>query len=396
MAQTDHPATVSSKPMSILPATATLSPETACLYQAIGRGRTDVSNKVKLQLRTSRPGKIQVDGLIRISLLLEGQTVFAWLDESAWMDWITPLLPAPDLASIAPELHLAAAIWTLTTWFDWCTCRQLPPPIVKAVDAAESLPVQSLPVPPFCLSLSQCEDVTAHGGNTLHDKVQDNTAYRHLDIYLDGFSPLWLTDMANAMPQPAPPQVKTITVPAIAGFVRLTLAKMTALKVGDTVMMSWEVPLDNGELLLALGVQMAQIRLIEENIFKVECMMQTPFDNDKGGSEHEQAPYRAELSTDGLTDADTDADNADEVVSAVDTLPVTLSFEIGQMTVPVSTLAALEVGKMLEAEFTATADIGIRAHGRLIAIAKLVRIGDRLGAQITRMASHDTAQPDMT
>ncbi len=70
-------------------------------------------------------------------------------------------------------------------------------------------------------------------------------------------------------------------------------------------------------------------------------------------------------------------------------LPMTLMFEIGQMTVPLSALSQLKEGDVLAADFKTAPEIGIRTQGRLIATASLVRIGERLGAKITRLIAPD-------
>src|SRR5260363_413031 len=59
--------------------------------------------------------------------------------------------------------------------------------------------------------------------------------------------------------------------------------------------------------------------------------------------------------------------------------------KIGRMTTPLSKLADLQTGDVLETTFETAPDVGIRAQGKLIASAKLVRVGERLGAQITQM-----------
>ncbi len=77
--------------------------------------------------------------------------------------------------------------------------------------------------------------------------------------------------------------------------------------------------------------------------------------------------------------------------SAIGDLPMTLVFEIGRMPVPLTRLAGLQVGDVLETALGLAPEIGIRAQGKLIAAAKLVRVGERLGAQITRMMHSDLA-----
>src|SRR5260364_150774 len=52
---------------------------------------------------------------------------------------------------------------------------------------------------------------------------------------------------------------------------------------------------------------------------------------------------------------------------AVGDLPVTLVFEIGRMTTPLSKLADLQTGDVLETTFETAPDVGIRAQGKLIA-----------------------------
>jgi flagellar motor switch/type III secretory pathway protein FliN len=59
------------------------------------------------------------------------------------------------------------------------------------------------------------------------------------------------------------------------------------------------------------------------------------------------------------------------------------------MTVSLSALSQLKEGDVLAADFKTAPEIGIRTQGRLIATASLVRIGERLGAKITRLIAPD-------
>ncbi len=327
----------------------TYPPALARLYQMIGAGRFAKTDTLAMQLSVTPPAESNDETryeLWMIELSLEGQSVLAWVDESMLLEWLEPTIPVPDLASLGPELHQAALTCALAPWFDWCVQHDLAPPSVKALNG----PISMLQPPAFTLSLVEPKQRL------------------WLSLYLEHFSPAWLEGLAQTLPHKAQPAERTITIGANAGLAHLSLADLSALSVGDVIMASHQAPLADKGLLLAIDQTWVQVQQLDENQFKVENIM------------HQ---------SDDEINSPSDIPNT-SLESTVASLPITLVFEIGRMSVPLSQLAELNIGDVLEADFKTTPEINIRAQGQVIASATLVQIGERLGAKITHMIQSET------
>lgn len=328
----------------------TYPPALARLYQTISAGRFAKTDSLALQLSVTPPTEADEEAryeLWMIELSLDGQTVLAWVDESMLLEWLEPTISVPDLVSLTPELHQAALTCALAPWFDWCVQHDLSPPSVKALNG----PVSMLLAPAFTLSLVEPKQRL------------------WLSLYLEHFPPAWLNQLAQTLPHKAKPaDERTVTLQASAGLAHLSVAALSTLSVGDVIMASRQAPLADGSLLLAIDQTWVQVQQLDENQFKVENIMYQSDDEINSPSEIPNTSLE----------------------STVASLPITLVFEIGRMSVPLSQLSQLNLGDVLEADFKTTPEINIRAQGQLIASATLVQIGERLGAKITHMIQSET------
>ncbi|HDR9503524.1 MAG TPA: type III secretion system cytoplasmic ring protein SctQ [Burkholderia sp.] len=76
----------------------------------------------------------------------------------------------------------------------------------------------------------------------------------------------------------------------------------------------------------------------------------------------------------------------------LDTLDVPVHLELDQLVLPLSDLAALGPGHVLELELPVDeTDVRLVVYGQTIGFGRLVAIGDHLGVQISRMAAPDDA-----
>ena len=73
---------------------------------------------------------------------------------------------------------------------------------------------------------------------------------------------------------------------------------------------------------------------------------------------------------------------ATPVVDPLDA-PVTLTVELGRLTVPLSRLADLKPGEVLEVNRHSREPVEISSNGRIVARGDLVLIGDELGVRVT-------------
>lgn len=384
------------------------SADYAHLHQAIGGGRQSEAVGLSLQL-TKRAQNLNHERrtMLPLELSLDGQAVRLWFDEAALLEWLEPILPVPGLSSLHDGLREAALAWALAPWLDWCVQHRLTPPSIKALGA--------LAAPPERLDQAEHADIIL--------TFIAHEDHRWLDLHLDGFPLTWLSALAKCMTAGPDQHAEQPTViSACAGFAHLSVTQLAALQVGDVVMAAWQAPLKNGSLLLVLDRLLVQIGRLDENHFEIERVMEplgeenhfiadtTEAIADEAGFTQEIQPAdEAALTQEtqpadeaGLTQETQPADEAaltQEAQPAAEldltagniaaSLPMTLVFEIGQMTVPLSALSQLKEGDVLAADFKTAPEIGIRTQGRLIATASLVRIGERLGAKITRLIAPD-------
>ncbi|UAW64290.1 FliM/FliN family flagellar motor switch protein [Mycoavidus sp. HKI] len=345
------------------------SAEYAHLHQAIGGGRQSEAEGLSLQL-TKRAQNFNHERrtMLPLELSLDGQAVRLWFDEAALLEWLEPILPAPDLSSLNDGLREAALAWTLAPWLDWCVQHRLTPPSIKALGALAS-PPERLDQPDIILTFIAQDD------------------HRWLDLHLDGFPLTWLSTLAKCMAASPDQHAEQHTViSACAGFAHLSVTQLAALQVGDVVMAAWQAPLKNGSLLLVLDRLLVQIGRLDENHFEIERVME-PLGEENHFIADTTEPIADEAGFTQETQPAAELDLTAGNIAA--SLPMTLVFEIGQMTVPLSALSQLKEGDVLAADFKTAPEIGIRTQGRLIATASLVRIGERLGAKITRLIAPD-------
>ncbi len=357
------------------------SAEYAHLHQAIGGGRQSEAEGLSLQL-TKRAQNFNQERrtMLPLELSLDGQAVRLWFDEAALLEWLEPILPAPDLSSLNDGLREAALAWTLAPWLDWCVQHRLTPPSIKALGALAA-PPERLDQSDIILTFIAQED------------------HRWLDLHLDGFPLTWLSTLAKCMTASPDQHAEQHTViSACAGFAHLSVTQLAALQVGDVVMAAWQAPLKNGSLLLVLDRLLVQIGRLDENHFEIERVMEPlgeenhfiadttePIADEAGFTQETQPVDETAFTPEAQPAAELDLTAGNIAAS----LPMTLVFEIGQMTVPLSALSQLKEGDVLAADFKTAPEIGIRTQGRLIATASLVRIGERLGAKITRLIAPD-------
>jgi type III secretion protein Q len=77
--------------------------------------------------------------------------------------------------------------------------------------------------------------------------------------------------------------------------------------------------------------------------------------------------------------------------SALNTMPVTLEFHIGQISLPLAELpAALAAGYVIGLNRPLDGDaVTVRANGHTLAYGELVQVGDHLAVRIARIAQDD-------
>lgn len=87
---------------------------------------------------------------------------------------------------------------------------------------------------------------------------------------------------------------------------------------------------------------------------------------------------------------ETAATGADETPSALDDVPVALSFDLGELQLPLSELRHLAPGQSFDLGRPLAGAVRVRANGALIALGELVEIDGRLGVALTQIGASET------
>jgi type III secretion protein Q len=79
-------------------------------------------------------------------------------------------------------------------------------------------------------------------------------------------------------------------------------------------------------------------------------------------------------------------ESADNAPIAIDRIPVQLTFDLGERSLPLAELKALQPGQALDLGRPLTSPVNIRANGALIGLGTLIEIDGNLGVTITALA----------
>ncbi|WP_018692214.1 type III secretion system cytoplasmic ring protein SctQ [Algicola sagamiensis] len=90
-----------------------------------------------------------------------------------------------------------------------------------------------------------------------------------------------------------------------------------------------------------------------------------------------------------MTTDNIDPTQEGETMTSIDELPVEVQFDLGQKTMTLQQLQALQQGEILSLELPADAPVTIRANGKSVGQAELVQVGDRLAARIVQWSLED-------
>jgi type III secretion protein Q len=122
---------------------------------------------------------------------------------------------------------------------------------------------------------------------------------------------------------------------------------------------------------------------LQANSLRLHPHARADLDNRSPPMSNDTPAARAEANTPAGTPADS--------ASALNTMPVTLEFHIGQISLPLAELpAALAAGYVIGLNRPLDGDaVTVRANGHTLAYGELVQVGDHLAVRIARIAQDD-------
>ncbi|MDE3055576.1 MAG: type III secretion system cytoplasmic ring protein SctQ [Verrucomicrobiota bacterium] len=86
----------------------------------------------------------------------------------------------------------------------------------------------------------------------------------------------------------------------------------------------------------------------------------------------------------------------EETPQSLETIPLTLSVELARLQLPLSRLAALQPGNLLELPLDPAKPVSLTLHGKLLAKGELVQIGNKVGLQITALVQEAPPSQEST
>ncbi|WP_028534044.1 FliM/FliN family flagellar motor switch protein [Paludibacterium yongneupense] len=267
---------------------------------------------------------------VELTLELEGATLTAWMDESAWLSWSEELLPLPSLAEAPPDLLPSLAVWTLAPLCEWLARQGVAQPL------ARKLRPGSVP-------------------RDLYWTLSCARAGGELSLLLPGWPPGWIAAVATCLSAP-PPAPLVLSLPLVAGWCRLAYAELSRLAVGDAVLLSMAADVAGGELWLFQCQPLARL------LFDIRGHCRVVQLSGRDGVDQWSA------SAGGLGPG------------ALEGLEVCVLAEVGRATL--TDPALLQAGAELELETQPLPQLTLTVGGRRLAAGDLIRIGERLAVRI--------------
>ncbi|PTB18619.1 YscQ/HrcQ family type III secretion apparatus protein [Trinickia symbiotica] len=317
----------------------------ARLLRKVGAGRRiDFADRALALAYRRSPGG---NGLV-LSGALGPDPVRLWVDERQWCRWIEPLLAVPDASTIPAELHDALAAWTFDTIGSGLegSADGEPPPWPVGASLRGCTVERRLD---WCLR--------AERGNDDLDLLVLEAPVHWLDALADRLAPCPVDDL---------PEIRVRTS-LVAGWSSIARNLAESLRIGDALVLRQAYRVARGEFGLFANKPLARVEYSEAGVFSIEEVMD---DFDDWLDVEPTTPAREKTASD------------DQV--AHDPI-VTVVAVVGRFDVPISALAALRPGDILDGQARVDELVALKVGGRTIARATLLDIDGRLAARIEAM-----------
>jgi type III secretion protein Q len=172
--------------------------------------------------------------------------------------------------------------------------------------------------------------------------------------------------------QPAQPRPKDLSAPMPlrleVGEMKIALSALRTLCVNDVLLPDSEIDAAAPTIRLRAGgrhsarARLKEDALVIESIFQEEHSMPSPSDKSA-------------------------VPGSGSALAALDAIEVRLGFDLGDKTVTLGELAALQPGQVLTLDASLPRIVAIRANGSLIGRGELVQVADRVGVRVVELAA---------
>lgn len=280
---------------------------------------------------------------------------FAWTAPSAALqEWVAARFPGIDVAAL-PDAHAAALLETAAGEVLECLAAQQRGP--AQLDALDRDPGQ-----PDGLTHHFVATAAAQG-RVVRGRLSTNSLGLMMLAGLVARAPV----VDGPLPLPTLPVPVRVTL----GSTTLPADDCASLAVGDTVLMDQVLVSAQGQVWLGCDAWGVQAQWTEGCLTVASAFTQL-----------------------GWTMSDTSPSAGGESAPvAIDKLPVRVSFDLGERTMTLADLQALQPGQTLDLGQPLSTAVQVRANGTWIGMGELVEIDGRLGVTLTTLASAPQPAP---
>lgn len=291
------------------------------------------------------------DDAWRIEATWAGARFVLALPASAVQSAIAEAFPDLDLPPLPPELALATLEASLASVLEALSeLGRGPARIDRRLGAAEDC--SALPPHRFALSLT--------GDAQVIDAA----------VATDALGLMLVAGAFSSQPSVDAPldEALPVTLRFEIGCSTLPVAVLASLALHDVVLVDHGWVGQDDTLWLGQGAVGLRVRYEDTRL----CVTQTLFRRDM---------------TMPASDTTTQIQDDDAEPASIDSIPVHLVFDLGERSMTLGELKALQVGQLLELDRPLGTLVNLRANGRLIGTGELVEIDGRLGVSIATLAA---------
>ncbi|MGF6812917.1 type III secretion protein Q [Paraburkholderia sp. Clong3] len=303
------------------------------------------------------------EGLV-VSLNMDGRDAEAWVAETAFCEWVSPLLAAPAYDAFPPDLTGALAAWALA-------------PLAEFAEqcGAGAIAVKGIARGTCSIAFGSALTLSRDGW--------------HLAIRPLGWDTETLRKFGAVMPPATVAAPIVVPVALVAGWAYLRQGQIDALAPGDAIVLDASANVKRGEAWMFQQRPLAKI-VAYESAWRVESVMnqvEAEMMHFNGGlalpDELQELQDLREMQALQETRA-LDETRASLVprghpaVGRFDDVRFALTAEIASMTVPLDTLRNLAPGQMLDTGVTGEGRVSLKVNGLGIGTGRIIRVGERL------------------
>ena len=285
---------------------------------------------------------------------------------------LTTLMLSAGTGSVRLDLDQALFTRLVTPWVDSEQARSLPPELYQAVLTAALSPFFKVLRPLFGVRLALASEsrTGTDGGLPLGlwetlDRTGRPAAILTVDAELIGQLQATLESM-EADVEPDYWQRLAVSLTVHAGRMRITTLELADLDNDDVLLLPATVNADSYPLTLCRNDRALAMGTLQGRLFTLTRILEN------------------------TTMPDDDySDDKPQAVADLDALEITLRFDLGQLTLPLSELRQIQPGYSFELNIPADGQVRIVSGGQLLGQGELVQIEDRLGVRVTALFKSD-------